>query len=58
MYGKKMAGGKMATKAAKAEVQKHEKRMHGGKKPVKMADGGCSPGTTGTGRRIMMDAKK
>jgi hypothetical protein len=62
MYGKKMANGGMATKAAKAEVKKHEQRMHKGKKPMMMADGGkvggCMPGTTGTGRRVAMDGKK
>lgn len=53
-YGKKqdMKDDKaMASKAAKAEVKKHEARMHKGKKPVKMANGGCVAGISGTGRR-------
>lgn len=73
MYGKKDMKQDMSTskKVAKAEVKAHEARMHkGGKKmanggKVYMADGGmvkggssCAPGTTGTGRRVMMDAGK
>lgn len=62
MYGKKMANGKMPAKyadgspgAVKAAGKTGGK---GSNKGSMMSGGGCSPGTTGTGRRVMMVAKK